>query len=324
MQTTIIPMNLGDIFDRLFKLIGKTALRNLIISSIILIPATIIFIYGMNDFFAVISQSVRETQFNNQFADGYFLSLFKGLTFFAVTYAVFMLAFLAAMLGVAIVGCAEMSNQPLNWNEALSQTFSIRLWRVYGQTILEYIALGCLFIIPIFLIAVGAAEKSIGLTFFGVMLCLVATVFGTYLWVRWAFALPAIAWEDAGVIQSFGRSSFLVKGYWWRTFGIILLLNIITQFAISIVTTPIQFAALWGFFSRYFTLIGSISEGAVDSFEILALFDSIGTGLGIVIFVSYVLMLLVLPLITVVMYFDLRARKNEFSITDENTENDLK
>ena len=317
MQTIIVPMNLGDIFDRLFKLIGKTALRNLIIASIILVPATIIFTYGMNDFFSLISQSIRETRFNDQFNNGYFFSLFKGLTFFAVTYAVFMLAFLADMVGVIIIGCAEMSNQQLGWNEALNRTFSIRLLRVYGQTILEYLTLGCLFIVPLFFIAVGAGEKSIGVTFLGVMLCLVATVFATYLWVRWAFALPAIAWEDAGVIQSFGRSSFLVKGYWWRTFGIILLLNIIAQFAISIVTTPIQFVALWGFFSRYFTLIGSISEGAVDSFEILELFNSLGTGMGIVIFISYLLMVLVLPLITVVMYFDLRARKNEFSDTAE-------
>lgn len=317
MQTTIDPMNLGDIFDRLFRLIGKTALRNLIIASIILIPAAIIFTYGMNDFFSVISQNIREAEFNNRFANEYFFSLFKGLTFFSITYAVFMLAYLAAMVGVTIVGCAEMSNQQLSWNEALSQAFSIRLLRIYGQTILEYLALGCLFIIPIFVIAVAASEKSIGVTLFGVMLCLVATVFVTYLWVRWAFALPAIAWEDAGVIQSFGRSSFLVKGFWWRTFGIILLLNIIAQFAISIVTTPIQFVALWGFFSRYFSMIGSISKGAVDSFEILELFNSLGIGMGIVIFISYLLMLLVLPLITVVMYFDLRARKNEFSGTAE-------
>lgn len=317
MQKSIVPMNLGDIFDRLFKLIGKTAIRNLIIASIILVPATIIFTYGMNDFFSVISQSIRETEFHNQLSNGYFFNLFKGLSFFAVTYAIFTLAFLAAMVGATIVGCAEMSNQPIGWSEALNRTFSIRLLRVYGQKILEYLALGFLFIVPLFIIAVGAGEKSIGVTLFGVMLSLVATVLATYLWVRWAFALPAIAWEDAGVIQSFARSSSLVKDYWWRTFGIILLLNLIAQFAISIVTTPIQFVALWGFFSKYFTMIGSISEGAMDSFEILELFGSLGIGMGIVVFVSYLLMVLVVPLITVVMYFDLRARKNEFP---ENTE----
>jgi len=50
-----------------------------------------------------------------------------------------------------------------------------------------------------------------GITLFGVMLCLVATVFAAYLWVRWAFAVPAIAWENTGVFQSSGRSSFLVN-----------------------------------------------------------------------------------------------------------------
>ncbi|UCE04660.1 MAG: hypothetical protein JSW07_13660 [bacterium] len=59
-------------------------------------------------------------------------------------------------------------------------------------------------------------------------------------------------------------------------------------------------------------MIGSIAEGASDSIEFLELFDSLGTGLGIVTFISYVLVLLVIPLITVGMYFDLRARKNDF------------
>jgi hypothetical protein len=312
MQTTIAPMSLGDMFDRLFKLIGKTAVRNLIIAVIILVPASIFFAYGMNDFFSFIAKAVKAEELNHEFPREYFVTMFRGMTFFFAAYTIFILAYLAATVGVTIVGCAEMSNQQLSWSDALSQTFSIRLLRVYGQQILEYLMLGCMFFIPVIFLGIGAGAESIGIILLGVMLVLIAGVFAVYLFIRWAFALPAIAWEDSGVIQSFGRSSFLVKGFWWRTFGIILLLTIIAQFAISIITTPIEFIALWGFFSKYFSMIGSIAEGTVDSYEILDLFDSIGGGLGIVIFVSYVLMLLITPLITVVIYFDLRARKNEF------------
>lgn len=320
MQTTIALMSLGDMFDRLFKLIGKTAVRNLIIAVIILVPASIIFTYGMNDFFSFIAQAAKAQEFNQDFPREYFFSMLRELTFFFVAYTIFILAYVAATVGVTIVGCAEMSNQPLSWNDALRQTFSLRLLRVYAQQILEYLLLGAMFFIPGILIVIGASNKSVGIILLGVMFILIAGVFAVYLFIRWAFALPAIAWEDSGVIQSFGRSSFLVKDFWWRTFGIILLLTIIAQFAISIIVTPIEFVALWGFFSKYFSMISSISEGAVDSSKILELFNSIGVGFGIVIFISYVLMLLVIPLITVVMYFDLRARKNEFESPKELVE----
>jgi len=144
------------------------------------------------------------------------------------------------------------------------------------------------------------------------MILLIAGVFASYLFISWTFTVVAIAWEDSGVFQSFSRSSFLVKGFWWRTLGILLLLTIIAQFAVSIITTPVQLFALWGFFSKYFSLISSVAEGASESIEFLELFDSIGIGLGIVMFVSYALLLLITPLIPVIMYFDLRARKNEF------------
>lgn len=313
MQTTIAPMSLGDIFDRLFKLIGKTAIRNLIIATIILVPASIIFAYGLNDFFSFIAQVIKAEELNYEFPHEYFFTMFRGLSFFFVAYVILVLAYLAATVGVTVVGCAEMSNRQLSWNDALSQIFSLRLLRVLGQQILQYLALGGVVIIPFIFIVIGAGTKSIGVTLFGVMLCLVAIVFAVYLLIRWTFALPAIVWEDSGVIQSFGRSSFLVKGFWWRTFGILLLLTIIAQFAVSIITTPVQLFALWGFFSKYFTLISSMSDGALESIEFLELFDSLGIGLGIVTFVSYALLLLVTPLITVVMYFDLRARKNEFA-----------
>ena len=64
-------------------------------------------------------------------------------------------------------------------------------------------------------------------------------------------------------------------------------------------------------------MLSSLQNGSVDRFEVLGLFDSLGVGMGIVMFVSYVLSLLITPLISVVMYFDLRARKNEFTESTE-------
>lgn len=47
------------------------------------------------------------------------------------------------------------------------------------------------------------------------------------LYVRWAVATPALVAEDTGVIEAFGRSSFLTKGARWRIFGLQLLLVVL-------------------------------------------------------------------------------------------------
>ncbi|HEV2785325.1 MAG TPA: hypothetical protein VGV67_02965, partial [Solirubrobacteraceae bacterium] len=57
--------------------------------------------------------------------------------------------------------------------------------------------------------------------------CLVATLFfiapGVWLYIAWAFALPVLLVEGIGGTKSLGRSFALVKGRWWRTFGVLVL-----------------------------------------------------------------------------------------------------
>ena len=312
MNTSIVPMKLGDIFDKIFRLIPKTALRNLIIAIIVLLPAAIFFTYGMDFFFSTISQFSLTEETAEATNNEAVFNIFKAVSVYLFSFFFFIISFVAATLGIIIVGCSEMTEQPLSWREAMVRTFSVRLLRVYGQIFLEYLAIGCLFIFPFIFIAAGVGADSVGITLTGVFLLLVVFIFAIYLWVRWAFALPAIAWEDAGIMQSFSRSCLLVNGFWWRTFGILILLNLIAQFAVSMITTPISLIAFWDFFLHYFEMINSIASGAPNSQMPLELFDSFGISFGIVTFISYVLMLLVTPHITTIMYFDLRARNDEF------------
>jgi Membrane domain of glycerophosphoryl diester phosphodiesterase len=50
---------------------------------------------------------------------------------------------------------------------------------------------------------------------------------GVYLLVRFAFIDPAVVLEKKGITEAFSRSSELVKGSWWRIFGIGLLVFIL-------------------------------------------------------------------------------------------------
>ena len=53
--------------------------------------------------------------------------------------------------------------------------------------------------------------------------------------------------------------------------------------------------------------------GKPDTMEAMKLLSSMGIRMGIISAVSSILSLLITPLISVVMYFDLRAKKNEFA-----------
>lgn len=49
-----------------------------------------------------------------------------------------------------------------------------------------------------------------------------------YLVVKWRFVFEAVMIEGRRPVEAFSRSSALVSGYWWRTFGIILFIGIIS------------------------------------------------------------------------------------------------
>jgi len=65
-----------------------------------------------------------------------------------------------------------------------------------------------------------------------------AAALAAYLYVAFALAPAAIVLERQPVIASLGRSRELVKGAWWRTFGILLLVNVIAQFLAGILSVP--------------------------------------------------------------------------------------
>jgi hypothetical protein len=109
---------------------------------------------------------------------------------------------------------------------------------------------------------------------------------GVYLGVRWTLAVAAMMAEDLGPIKGLGRSWNLVRGSWWRTFGILLI--------VGIMQAVIGYAL--GF------LFGLIA-GVVTSGDVQLAVIAVG---------STILGALVSPITTiavVLLYFDLRVRK---------------
>ncbi|MDI9888981.1 glycerophosphoryl diester phosphodiesterase membrane domain-containing protein [Streptomyces sp. HNM0645] len=59
-----------------------------------------------------------------------------------------------------------------------------------------------------------------------------------WLMVRFALASPALMLERQGVVQSMRRSAKLVRGAWWRVFGILLLTMLLIFLVSLIITIP--------------------------------------------------------------------------------------
>lgn len=306
-------MKLGDMFDRLFKLIGTTWLRNLIICSIILLPATVLLAAGVDSFFGSLTQLLQERGSGGDFDPRDFIDIIGSVVWLVLAGFLFTLGTYGATLAVTIIGCAEMSGEPMTWNDALSRGLGLRFLRLIGLILLELIIFGGLIFIPYGLMIAGIAAESLALGFLGGLLFFAALIFMIFLGVSWAFTIPAIGWEESGVIDAFKRSWNLVKGNWWRVFGILILMGLIVSFAASIVLTPLYFIILWDFFAAYFQILTEIGMGGRPDLTMFAdLFTNFGIGIGILTGISSVLQLLVAPLYTVILYFDLRARKGEF------------
>ncbi|MFD3577694.1 glycerophosphoryl diester phosphodiesterase membrane domain-containing protein [Streptomyces sp. NPDC058644] len=187
------------------------------------------------------------------------------------------------------------------WQDAKPQ-----LPRLIGLTLLlpligmTVVAVGTL---PGVLIAVaGAGDAGISLAVLGGF---AAGVVAIWLLVRLSLASPALMLEKQGVKKSMARSAKLVRGSWWRVFGIQLLAAIIANVIASIIVIP-------------FTLIaGAVSGDGVTGFLDTGTGDLgwtflIVSGIG-----SVIGSMLTFPItagVTVLLYIDQRIRREALDL----------
>ena len=135
--------------------------------------------------------------------------------------------------------------------------------------------------------------------FFGFMFCYLP---GIYLGIVLSLASSIMIFEDKNVGDSFSHSFTLIKGEWWNTFGVLivvwLLVSILGQ-AFSIPAIIYQFIKM-----------GTVMEGS-DPIEIFSIFkDPIYLALNIFSYI-FKFILYSIPLIsTVFIYYDLNEQKN--------------
>jgi hypothetical protein len=143
----------------------------------------------------------------------------------------------------AVVGRAVLG-QPMSVGEA---------WTTVRPLLLRLLALSVVVALGAFGAAVGGVAVGVGLAvgagvagaLLGVPLAVAGVVLAVHLYVRWALAASAVVLERASLAQSLRRSATLVKGDWWRVFGILLLVLVITSFISQVLQTPFAARSLF-------------------------------------------------------------------------------
>jgi hypothetical protein len=105
---------------------------------------------------------------------------------------------------------------------------------------------------------------------------------GVYLAVRWFFVPQAVVIDGARGTGALTGSSQLVQGFWWRTFGLVVMVNLAASLVAVVVTAP-------------FTGIASSTDDAVWALVGTIVAESITSP-----FVA---------LFSTLLYYDLRARR---------------
>ncbi|MEV7613575.1 hypothetical protein [Streptomyces sp. NPDC089799] len=155
--------------------------------------------------------------------------------------------------------------------------------------------------IAVVLMLPGALLDSAGLVALGAIGALVLIA---WLWVKFALAAPALMLERGGVVTSLRRSAKLVRGAWWRIFGISVLTSLITGFVAMMIVSA--FAVVGSLFTDE-GVSGFVEGTSTDSWAFLII-----AGIGAVIALT-----IVMPMqagVTALLYIDQRIRREALDL----------
>jgi hypothetical protein len=272
--TTLRPLAVGDILDVTFRLYRQNFVPMIKIAAIGVLPSQLLSLLILVS--AMPDDDVLTTQ----------TDAFGNETFTADAGDIW--RFLAGIVAVALLGFVSNLIVTAAMTKAVAHSYvdgappDIRAsFQVALRRLLPLIGMSILFVL-------GVAA--------GVIACFVGSVF---LWVSWSVASVALIMEEAGPATSLRRSFTLVKARWWPTFGLLILVWLMTTIATQIISTPISMiAGTGGFFATSSDAgLGAVFLGSTVAGIIAGLLTTPFTAI-----------------ITVVLYVDLRVRNEGFDI----------
>ncbi|MET7488451.1 hypothetical protein [Streptomyces sp. NPDC005538] len=221
-----------------------------------------------------------------------------------VVYLVVLIGTVVATALLTTVTSRAVLGKPVTAGEA---------WRDARPQVLKLFGLICLLIlmalvligvptVPGIIVAVtGSQDAGIALAVLGGLAGCVVTL---WLAIRFSLASPALMLEKQGIVKSMSRSAKLVRGSWWRIFGIQLLAQIIASILSSILVIPFAFIA--GLLSG--DGLGGLVDGTGDVGWTFLIISGLGSVIG---------RMIAFPItagVTVLLYIDQRIRREALDL----------
>jgi hypothetical protein len=291
------PLSFGEIFDVAIKIFWRNAGTLIAIVAFVIVPLQVISNLILVSTFpepellgGSVFRAPTPTEEPELITGDDIALMFAGIV------VVWVVSFIATALSTGAsykaVGDAYLGQRP-DWKTSLRYGIR-RMHSVMWITFLSTVLLTLLFA------AVGFAGFFFGTAFdeaLGVVVLILgligATVVAVWLWISWSVSLPAMLTEDARGSKALRRSFGLVRGTWWRTFGLLLLGYLGVSVISGIISVIPQLVLL---------------TDAGNSLLAALTINGIGTALASILTTPF------LTALISVLYFDLRVRKEGFDL----------
>ncbi len=275
MRARLRPMGIGDILDETFSLYRENFSLFLSTVAVVYVPFQIILIlFQLTVFNTASMSSTRVVSTTNGVTtttpvinSGTAAGLAVGGLLFALIAAI---AFILLTAALAIVISNRYLGRTTTLGQAYNASFS-RLGALVAAALWIGFRLSLLFLASFILIGIP---------------------FLIYFGVAWTLATQVIVLEGVGGLAASGRSRQLIKGYWWKTLGLVIVTGLLVS-VISLVITGI---------------VGGIVGAAVSSFAARTIISGL---------IGLVVGLLLTPIqftATTLLFYDLKIRKDAFDL----------
>ncbi|MCH0539606.1 hypothetical protein I3F58_08495 [Streptomyces sp. MUM 203J] len=283
------PLGVGDILGGAFSTLGRAWKALLGLSAAVF--GIVAVLAGVLVFIAFTSMAEMFERTSSP-AFGSRTTIVEDVTPLAVVglVSLWVLAVLAFFLAYALITAAgpvalrsAVVGQQVTFGMLWRQTWA-RVGAVVGTILLTYlIALvptGGLAFLGLFLIFGALSAASTGSGFepplwgipVGLLGGLAVFVLAVWIWVKFILAPSAVVMEGLGPVQAMRRSSQLVRGSWWRVFGISLLGGVIASVMAWLIQMAFQLVGVL----PAAALSGSGSDAQVPAIAVMVVVSALG------------------------------------------------
>jgi hypothetical protein len=313
---------LSDLFDGTFKMLKFTWKNTLIIAGICFVPMALGVVFLMTRYFNSL-YNIIESGFSVDSMN--IMSLwnsFSGLIGFGL-----LIVIISFLITLFVKACVALNTFKVAQGESITLEDLIMtvLKEKLGKLVLQTLLYAGIILAVI--IGAGIALGIVGVVFtlinrgLGIFMIVmgVFAFYGLLIWLMnsFSFVNEEVIYADTPVAASFKKSFNLVKGNWWRVFGILLVFNLALSFSVSLISSPITFSMMASFYSEMFEKL--LNGGSVTDLyqSIFTMYSHAYIPLVLSTVLSTILSYLVSPVFKSLFYLDLKIKKKEIIFEQE-------